>query len=213
MTSDGGKTWTGRGVPAQVVMRVRPSSATGASIVSAGRDCQPGVRSTADGGATWSQATEVGATWFRDAKDAQVVHSLGARSGHPCDASPVLDLAPLTASGARVLCGDGSVRASDDSGASWKPVGVVPGALGLDSCFEKGAGTAYVLRIAGGCAGLQVVRVGQTAAAAQVLGCVEVSGPMEPGTIALSVTGSDGWVGVGERTWRSQDSLRTWAPV
>jgi len=212
VTSDGGRTWSRSAVPAQVVIRVRPKSAKGATVIATERDCRPGVRLTADGGSTWSPPTNADGTWFRDAKDPLVVHSPALRSERPCGHAAVLDLAPLTVSTAHVLCGDGSVRASDDRGASWRAVGVVPQALALDSRVEKAADTAYVVRVGDGCAGLQVVRVEPTPASAQPLGCVDVSGgPVEPGTITLSVNGPHGWLGVGERVWRSTDDLRTWA--
>jgi len=212
VTSDGGRTWSRSAVPAQVVIRVRPKSANGATVIATERDCRPGVRLTADGGSTWSPPTSADGTWFRDAKDPLVVHSPAPRSDRPCGDAAVLDLAPLTVSTAHVLCGDGSVRASADTGASWRAVGVVPQALALDSRVEKAADTAYVVRVGDGCAGLQVVRVEPTSASAQPLGCVDVSGgPVEPGTITLSVNGPHGWLGVGERVWRSTDDLRTWA--
>ena len=214
VTSDGGKTWSAGAVPAQAVMRVRPSSATRAFVISAGADCAPGVRTTTNGGATWGQAGAVGSTWFRDPADPQLVHSPGPREGRPCGATPVLDLAPVTASGAQVLCGDGTVRATGDSGASWSPVGAVPGALALDARVEQGGSTAYVLlRPGDACRGLQVVRVAQTPTASEVLGCVDVAGgPVEAGTMSLSINGANGWVMVGDRVWRSQDGLRSWAP-
>lgn len=212
VTSDGGKTWSRSAVPAQVVIRVRPKSANGATVIATERNCRAGVRVTADGGSTWSAPTSADGTWFRDGKDPLVVHSPAPRSERPCGDAAVLDLAPLTVSSAHVLCGDGSVRASADTGASWRAVGVVPQALALDSRVEKAADTAYVVRVGEGCAGLQVVRVEPTSASAQPLGCVDVSGgPVEPGTITLSVSGPHGWLGVGERVWRSTDDLRTWA--
>ena len=213
VTSDGGKTWSVGAVPAQAVMRVRPSSATEAFIISAGSDCTPGVRTTTDGGATWGPAGAVATTWFRDPTDPQLVHSPGPRGGRPCDAAPVLDLAPVTGPGAQVLCGDGTIRATADYGASWSPAGSVPGALALDARVEEGASAAYVLLPPGeACRGLQVVRVGQPPSASQVLGCVDVAGaPVEAGTVSLSIKGASGWVMVGERVWRSQDGLRSWA--
>ncbi len=212
VTSDGGKTWSRSAVPAQVVIRVRPKSANGATVIATDRDCRPGVTLTADGGSTWSVPTSADGTWFRDAKDPLVVHSPAPRSERPCGDAAVLDIAPLTVSTAHVLCGDGNVRVRDDTGASWKAVGVVPQALALDSRVEKAADTAYVVRVGEGCAGLQVVRVEPTSASAQPLGCVDVSGgPVEPGTTTLSVNGPNGWLGVGERVWRSTDDLRTWA--
>ena len=194
-------------------MRVRPSSATETFIVSAGSDCAPGVRTTTDGGATWGPAGAVATTWFRDPADPRVVHSPGPRRGRPCEAALVLDLAPVTGPGAQVLCGDGAVRGTEDYGASWSPVGAVPGALALDARVEQGVIAAYVLRQADPCHGLQVVRVGRLPSASAVLGCVDVAGgPVEAGTVSLSLNGDTGWVMVGDRIWRSQDRLLNWTP-
>ena len=213
VTSDGGKTWTPRAVGAQAVMRVRPTSTTAASVVSASRDCEPQVRTTSDSGATWTQAGGTNTTWFRDLQDNRLVHSPGLQAVRPCDEAAVLDLAPVGSSGAWALCGDGRLRASEDSGASWNTPGTVSGAVALDARADKTGSTAYVLRVADECDGLQIVRVGGGRAAASALGCVEVSAGIESGTITLSVAGSDGWVGIGERVWRSRDGMQTWSPA
>ena len=89
----------------------------------------------------------------------------------------------------------------------------MPGALALDAREEQGANAAYVLvRPGEACPGLQVVRVGKPPSASVVLGCVDVAGgPVEAGTVSLSLNGDNGWVMVGDRIWRSQDGLRNWA--
>ena len=89
----------------------------------------------------------------------------------------------------------------------------MPGALALDARVEEGASAAYVLLPPGeACRGLQVVRVAQTLTPSPVLGCVDVAGgPVEAGTVSLSINGANGWVMVGDRVWRSQDGLRNWA--
>jgi hypothetical protein len=211
VTTDGGNTWTARVVPAQAVLRVLPRSATTAVLVSAGADCRPEVRRSTDGGLTWGVPADAATTWWRDPTDSQLVHAPGPGTARPCGDGMVLDLAPLTSWGALVLCSDGDIRTTRDSGATWTTDGSAPGALALDSRVEAEGWRAYVVRVTDGCRGLQVARVNAAPAAPEVLGCVVLeAGPADAGSVTLSIYGPNGWVGIGERTWRSRDGLRTW---
>ncbi len=212
VSTDGGRAWTTRAVPVQVLIRVRPSTAASAFVVGAGRDCKPELRSTTDGGATWGPTSGTTATWFRDPQDPQLVHSPGARSNRPCGPVSVIDLAPVTATSARVLCSDGSIQGSSNSGSTWSAAGSTPGALALDARAESGVVVSYVVRTGESC-GLQVVRVAGTPTQTTVLGCVEPEVPVPSGSVALSVNGPAGWMQVGGTTWRSRDGLLTWSPA
>ena len=206
-TSDGGTTWVDGKTPLRSIVRIRPSTGQTAFVVGAGSDCVADLKSTTDGGGTWGSTTTVGAAWFRDPKNATVVGGPGTVTAQPCADLAVLDLAALSPSAARVLCADGRVRSTANTGSSWTDSGQVSGAVALAVPSASPAQT-YVARLdAPDCAGVQVERVDQTAATS----CVKTAVPTGAGQISLSLVGGGGWLAIGETTMRSTDDLVTWS--
>ena len=159
ISTDGGKTWRNRTSPYAVVTRIQATDASKGFVVGAAQDCSMGVKQTTDGGGTWPGNGSLADTLARDAKDATKVRAPGSRTVAPCGSSPVVDLARNSASGAQVLCADGTVHSSSDDGQTWPESGRVTSGLALDSKVVGGAVTAYVARTAEGCAGVQVSTV------------------------------------------------------
>jgi hypothetical protein len=149
----------------------------------------------------------VGGAWFRDPKNPTVVNGPGTSTSQPCGARPVLDLAVVSPSTARVLCADGRVRSTTDTAASWTDSGQVAGAVTL-AVRSASPAQMYVARLgAPDCAGVMVQRVDQTGATS----CVETTVPDKPGQISLSLVDGGGWLAVGDTTMRSTDDLVTWS--
>jgi len=208
-SGDGGKTWRTHTSPSPVLVRVQPTDASKAFVVGATKDCAMEVRSTGDAGATWAPSTGVGDAWTRDAADATKVRA-GNRRVAPCGSRAVLDLVRTSARGAQALCADGELKASADEGATWTSVGRLPGAMALDNRLENGAVTAYLVGRSMGCAGLTLTSM--RSGAPTTLGCVDLGGStVAAGSVSISVVGNDGWLLVGDATWRSRDGLRTWS--
>jgi len=208
-SGDGGKTWRTRTSPSPVLVRVQPTDASKAFVVGATKDCEMEVRSTGDAGATWAPSTGVGDAWARDAADATKVRA-GNRRVAPCESRAVLDLVRASARAAEALCADGELKESADEGATWTSVGRLPGAMALDNRLENGAVTAYLVGRSAGCAGLTLTSV--RSGAPTTLGCADLGGsPVAAGSVSISVAGNDGWLLVGDATWRSRDGLRTWS--
>lgn len=208
-SEDGGKTWRSHTSPSPVLVRVQPTDASKAFVVGATNDCAMEVRSTEDAGATWAPSTGVGNAWARDAADATKVRA-GNRRVAPCGGPSVLDLVRTSARAAQALCADGELKESADEGATWTSAGRLQGAMALDNRLESGAVTAYLVGRSAGCAGLALtsVRSGNPT----TLGCVDLGGlPVAAGSVSISVAGNDGWLLVGDATWRSRDGLRTWS--
>ncbi len=209
-SGDGGKTWRSHSSPWPVLVRVQPTDGSKAFVVGATKDCEMGVQSTADVGVTWTPSTGVGDVWARDAADATKIRAPGNRRVAPCGDRAVLDLVRTSARAAQALCADGELTESADEGATWTSVVRLQGVMALDHRLENGAVTAYLVGRSAGCPGLTVssARSGSPV----TLGCVDLGGsPVAAGTVSISVVGNDGWLLVGDATWRSRDGLRTWS--
>jgi len=206
-TSDGGKTWVDVKAPLRSIVRVRAVDGTSAFVVGAGPRCLAELKSTTNGGETWGATSTVGSAWFRDPKNPTVVQAPGSSTSKPCGKSDVLDLAVVSSTTARVLCADGLVRSTTDTGSSWADSGKVAGAVALAVLSASPAQT-YVARLdVPDCAGIQVQRVDGSGATS----CIETAVPNDPGQIALSLVKGGGWLAIGDTTMRSTDSLATWS--
>jgi len=206
VTADGGKTWAQRNAKFRRIVRLRPTGIGAAFVVGASSSCAAQLKDTSDGGGTWNSGGYVGAAWFRDLRNTKVLHAPGPATSRPCGNRAVLDLAVLTAGSARVLCADGLVRSTANSGEAWTDVGTVDGAVALAVPTVK-PGETYVARPgAPGCAGVQILRVHPRVA----VSCIPAFLPKGPGQIAMSLVKGGGWLGVGDTTMRSTDGLVTW---
>ena len=206
-TTNGGRTWTDANSPLRMIVRVRPTDNQVAFVIGAGSDCMSKLQVTTDGGATWGSSSDVGSAWFRDPKSPWIVGSPGQSTSKPCGTHSVLDLAVVSTGEARVLCPDGLVRATVNSGSSWTDSGrKITGAVALAVLSARPAQT-YVARLdAADCAGVQVLRVDQRVATS----CIKTAMPKDPGQIALSLVNGGGWLAVGDKTMRSTNGLVTW---
>jgi len=205
-TNDGGRTWTDTKAPLRTIVRVRPTDSQAAFVVGADVRCLAELKSTTDGGGAWGSTSTVGDAWFRDPKNPKVVGAPGASTSQPCGGLAVLDLAVVSQSTARVLCADGLVRSTTNTGSSWTDSGEVTGAVALAVLSADPAKT-YVTRLdVPDCAGIQVQRVDQSVATS----CIQTVVPHDPGQIALSLVNGGGWLAVGDMTMRSTDGLVTW---
>jgi photosystem II stability/assembly factor-like uncharacterized protein len=206
-TADGGKTWAEGKTLLSRIVRVQPTNGQVAFVVGAFSNCAALLKDTKDGGDTWGSVGTVESVWFRDPKDATVVGGPGLSTSQPCGKRDVLDLAVLSPTSARVLCVDGVVRQTTDTGSSWTDAGQVPGAVALAVASADPAQT-YVARLdAPGCAGVAIVRVGQDSATS----CVRSPAPKDSGQIAISLVKGGGWLVIGDTTMRSTDDLATWS--
>ena len=209
MTADAGQTWSEPTELSHGVTRLRPSAASTAFVVAGTRAaCTPKLRTTTDGGATWSDGGSATATWYRDPAKPQVVHVPDAGSARPCDDRAVADLAVGTTGHASVLCADGTVLSTVDTAATWQDRGRLSGALAITT--DSGNRTVAARVGAPSCAGLQIMRIGRR----RPLGCIEMGpGDIEPGQVAISAAGSVGWLTAGQQVWRSIDGLERWTPT
>jgi hypothetical protein len=207
VTTDGGTTWAHAKTSLSTIVRVRPTDGQTAFIVGADSNCAAELKSTRDAGATWASGSAAGSAWFRDPKNPVTVRSPGPASSAPCGPRAVLDLAVQSAGSARVLCADGLVRSTSNTGVSWTDSGKASGAVALAVRSTSPAQTYVAILDAPGCAGVQIRRVDQSTPTS----CIETTAPKTPGQIALSLVAGGGWLSVGDTTMRSTDKLATWS--
>jgi len=206
-TTDGGRTWADAKAPLRTIVRMRPTDSRAAFVVGADSSCAAELQSTSDGGGTWGSTSDVGSAWFRDPKNPGVLGAPGSSTSRPCDERSVLDLTVLSTGSARVLCVDGLVRSTTDTGSSWTDSGRVTGAVAL-AVPPSNLAQTYVARLdAPDCEGVQIVRVDQNVA----ISCIKTAVPKDPGQIALSLVSGGGWLAVSDTTMRSTDELVTWS--
>jgi hypothetical protein len=185
---------------------VRPTDSKVAFVIGADSSCSAELKSTSDGGGTWASNSAVGSAWFRDLGNPKAVRAPGPSTSQPCGQHAVLDLAVVSVSSARVLCADGRVRSTTDTGSSWTDSGKVTGAVAL-AVLPTPPEQTYVARLnVPGCAGIEILRVDQSVASS----CITTAVPKDAGQIALSLVDGGGWLAVGKETMRSTDGLATW---
>lgn len=95
------------------------------TVVASDSECNVHGYSTDDSGATWHQTSGKVARWYRDPATDGVVSPTS-----PVDVGCtglVVSIMPLTKKHAKVVCGDGAIRTTNDGGSSWADVGKLPG--------------------------------------------------------------------------------------
>jgi hypothetical protein len=206
LTSNAGTSWGPRSAKFDALVRIRVRDNGSAFSVGASADnnCSPSIRQASKYDADWGDATAVNNAWYRDPRDEHSVGLPTGGTGKPCGSKPVVDLAVID-SGAAALCEDGTVLVSK-TGATWNQSATVPGALAL--ALDDKSRSLAVVPGTDGCRGLAVVDADKPDAA---LGCVETDlAKVKAGTVALSVTGSTGWLRVGGAVFRAGSDLKTW---
>lgn len=209
ITRDGGSSWDEVESPARTISRVQPLTGGTGFIVGANRGCDENEFTTDDDGATWVGPRPLVGGWARKLDQPNEIVSPKDGSSRPCGDQNVLDLSRTSAEQAEALCADGSVKVTNDSGATWSESGEAEGALAFSNRLENGVLTTYAAR-AGveGCDGVQVAKVVSGKEPTEVA-CVESTTP-NPGSVAISASPEAGWLIVGDEAWVSGADLTAW---
>jgi hypothetical protein len=206
LTRNAGESWGPRSVSYDTIVRVRVRSDGSAFVVGAdaGSDCTPSIRQASGLDADFGDSVVVNDAWFRDPRSSTSVGLPSGGVGKPCGSGQVVDLAVVD-SGAAALCSDGRVRVSP-TGQSWETAAKVEGALAL--AMNPKARTFLAVPGVDSCDGLAVIDAAKPETA---IGCADAPlADVKPGTVALSVNGGAGWLGVGDTVYRAGASLTTW---
>jgi hypothetical protein len=212
VTTDGGETWTKRTSPARAISRIQPLLEGTGFILGAGADCEIKEWTTKNNGQAWAGPKALVGAWAREISKSSAVITPQDPAATPCGNLSVLDLSRTSAEQAEALCEDGSVKVTNNAGASWADSGEAPGAVALTNRLEGGVLTTYAARVVKACAGVQVVKVIQGKPAVAVT-CVKADVPADAGQIGISAAPAAGWLIVGDETWTAGAELKSWKQV
>jgi cytoskeletal protein RodZ len=213
LTTDGGESWKPTDITGstdvRALQRILVSSADTASFIGASGDgCQPQYVRTFVAGDDFAENPELlDGSWFVTSVGSDRLHSPTGDVDGPCDS--VLTVAPLDSEGAAVLCGDGSVHVTTDTGSSWSRVEDAAGTVAVTATQD-----GYVLAMAGvaECDGARLLRVDAEGGAGSEVGCIESPLPAAElaGSTAIDWTQDALWVWVDDRLLVSTDAGDSW---
>ena len=106
----------------KTILQVNVTSTSEIAVVASDANCVAHGYSTQDGGASWSELKSI-KDWFVNASGDEVVSPAGP-SQPGCS---VTDLSLFSDRNAKVSCQDGTIRGTDDSGATWVTLGSLNG--------------------------------------------------------------------------------------
>jgi hypothetical protein len=202
VTDDQGKSWVPVPVPTDQLLRVNRPTEDGLWFVGAvGGECTPAFTSSEDKGATWIGQPDTTGAWHVEVDAASTtLHAPYATVESPCGKRGTLELEAATFEQASVLCGNGEVFSTINSGVSWTSAGRTPQAVAMAIITNL---PVVAVPSAGDCTGLAVGSPG-----AEPIGCVQGAPTND---VAMSFKGpSAGWVLAGGQTWTSNDGGTTW---
>lgn len=201
LTTDGGATWSAVSTPSDQAMRVTWVAADDLWFVGAAApDCTSGFSRSTDEGASWDGPSDTTGAWhLLPDPEATQLHAPQGDVDSPC-AGQTLELESVSAQQAFVLCEDGSVFSTSDSGQSWGPFGSAPTATAMG--VLEGQPIVALPGVAD-CTGVSVGPPGS-----EPIACVEDAAAQ---ALALSFDGPGaGYLLAGQGTWVSGDGGQTW---
>ncbi|MGW4928032.1 hypothetical protein ACWEOH_02675 [Agromyces sp. NPDC004153] len=210
ITADAGAGWeTTEATGLASLQRLSADAEGFVSAIGLGVDgCGPAYERSFTSGDAWERVPgELAASWFIDPANRAGMHTPAGDVAAPCAA--VLQVAVVDEATAAVLCEDGTVHATGDSGATWAATAPIPGVGALGATSD---GYWVVVVDQNGCAGAQVAAVTVADGAAQVGsagGCLEAAVPAGAVAVDGAVDGST-WVWAGDRIGLSLDGGASW---
>lgn len=213
ITTDAGASWRATDATgptgATAVQRIMSASADVATMVAAAPDsCAPTIIRTYVRGDNYEEyPAEIETAWRIDPADRASIGTPDGIVDAPCGS--IATIATASDASAAVLCVDGTMSTTADTGASWSAPLEVAGAQSLDAV----EGGWLVARLGGStCAGVGLAVVDPGGTTATEAGCVPVSGELESfaGEVAVSAGGGTWWVWVADALVRSTDGGATW---
>ena len=212
-STDGGRTWSATAQPpVGSVTRIEFTSAEQGYILATGKDgCRLEVRTTGDGGRSWSDPISAETYWSWLPASPAKVNTATGRDVTPCPSGDVVQLARVTDTRAVALCSKGVVRLTVDGGATWTSQATVTGATTL--AVDRSTQNRVVL--AGrdaDCPGARVWSLGADADRPAVAACVPMPAKdVGSASLAAAAKGGATWLVTGTSAWTSEGGLATWS--
>jgi hypothetical protein len=212
-STDGGRTWTATAQPpVGSVTRIEfTSTARGYIVATRKGDCRLEVRTTGDGGNSWSDPIGADTYWSPLPGSPAKVNTATGQDVTPCPSGDVVQLARVTDNRAVALCSKGVVRVTVDGGATWTSQATVTGATTL----TVDRSTQNRLVLAGrdaDCPGARVWTLGADADRPTVAACVPMPAKdVGSASLAAAAKGGATWLVTGASAWTSAGGLSTWS--
>ena len=210
VTGDAGSTWEATEASGLASLQRISADASGfLAAIGLGVDgCAPAYERSFTSGDAWETMPEaLAASWFVDPANRAGLHAPAGNIAAPCPA--VLQVAVVDESTAAVLCEDGTVHATGDSGAAWVATSPISGIAAVGATAD---GYRAVVVNQNGCSGAQVLAVAIVEGAAHVGaagGCLDAAIPAGGVAVDSAVDGST-WVWAGDRIGLSPDGGLSW---
>jgi hypothetical protein len=209
-SSNGGKSWEQVAKPALgPIMRLGVESDDNLYVIGGtGQDCSAYyIHYSADG----SIAERTGAPqghWYADPTDPDEIQGPGSAKRKPCNGQHVLGLGSLSMSRALLICTDGSVMVTTNSGKSWKKADEFAGTIAVGS----GGGRVWTAGKGKKCDGIAVRSFSLTAAGKLSHSSSRCAPDIQlsPGRTAIDDSGGAIWLWAGNKIQVSTDGGRTW---
>ncbi|MGJ9411590.1 hypothetical protein ACHAAC_02675 [Aeromicrobium sp. CF4.19] len=182
----------------RTVLAVQAESAEEMTVIGNNADCDVRAFTTTDGGQDWSPEEDVD-DWYVAASGGE----LGSPAGIVMPGCDALRVDPLSDSNAKVLCSDGAIRGTNDTGVAWTLLGILPDAVDL-SFTSLGEGLALV---PGEECDAQVLSSGDGGGQWGPVGCASSSEPPR----SLVARGETVYALAGAQVRVSTDGGATWA--
>jgi hypothetical protein len=203
VTADAGRSWRPVDFPLREVLALDAQSVDDITLHGLDNTCVFSSVRTTDRGASWDPVTDVdAAVWTYSPRDSLRV--AGVPVDAPCDG--VRDVTRAGRSSAFVLCAQGLLVQTVDSGATFEPVGNVPNAVAVAS--ENGRFVVAAV-IDPACDGLRIDRSDDSGATWSPDTCV--AGASADGPVGLAVVDRDVMLIAGADSFVTTDG--TWPPT
>jgi hypothetical protein len=208
-SEDGGKSWRGaeKAALGPIVRLGVENNGNLYAVGGAGKDCSIRYVSYSKTGQVASQTATPRGIWFRDPKNPDEIYGPGSARATPCKGQQAVGLASLSTTVALLVCTDGSLMASSNSGKSWKKADELVGTMAVGAA----AGRFWVAGQGKNCDGI-AVRSLSLAAGKLSRGDSHCAAdlPLTPGHISIDGSGKAIWLWAGDRVQVSTDRGRTW---
>lgn len=212
VSGDGGESWVAVDPGLGPIVRVKALDEDTMFAIGGDAECSPNFQISASAGAEWQELNEeLGGSWYTEPADRSTIVGPGGDAA-PCDADMV-DFAGLSNTVAMVLCTDGDLQATTDSGASWGSAGSADGGVAIAPQLNPDSEVqSYLLAsLEADCEGVVVRVIGTSGGGAgdDPTGCAEV-GQAEAGSVAVALNGETAWLWAGDEVLVSTDGGASW---
>jgi hypothetical protein len=172
-----------------------------------GKSCSARYAAYSKDGKMVPQMNNLQEVWFQDPADRNQVRGPGRARATPCEDKDVVGIATLDPAEALIVCSNGSIMVTSDSGESWEQADKLAGAMAVGS----GGGRYWVARTTRSCDGLSVTSLtlseGQLSRGRS--GCSTSSDVTAEG-VAIDVSKETIWLWAGDKVHTSTDGGQSW---